>query len=122
MSKSRLNEDQEKLIEDVLDKVNIPSTPLNRLLANRKLVHELNWLIENNPDQRFSQILRNYGFVGETRPISTDSGLYGMVEWKNEFYLESDKLLERVERRVKDINEERANSTQKGNTRSGSNS
>ena len=72
---------------------------MSRLESNRRLVEILNRLVENNPDQRFSQILRNYGFIKEERPARPEM----CISVQNEFYVESDKILERVERRVTDI-------------------
>lgn len=75
-----------------------------RLEANRRLVEILSRLVESNPDQRFSQILRNNSFVRETRGVNAESGVAMGVEWKNEFYLESTELLERVNRCLDDEN------------------
>lgn len=72
---------------------------MSRLNSNRRLVEILNRLVENNPDQRFSQILRNYGFIKEERPARPEM----CISVQNEFYVESDKILERVERIVTDI-------------------
>ena len=71
---------------------------MTRLESNRRLVEILNRLVENNPDQRFSQLLRNYGFIKEERPTRPEM----CISVQNEFYVESDKILERVERRVTD--------------------
>lgn len=75
----------------------------NRYEKNKELLQKLQELIENNKDLRFSQILAVYGFVRETRPISTSSDLYSCVNWTNEFYLESKDLFKRVEKRINDI-------------------
>lgn len=72
---------------------------MSRLESNRRLVEILNRLVENNPDQRFSQILRNYGFIKEERPTRPEM----CTSVQNEFYVESNKILERVARRVADI-------------------
>lgn len=61
-----------------------------RYEANRSLVAILAAYVENHPDQRFSQILNNYGFV---KRDSVDGNNY----WKDEFYVEPDFILERVE-------------------------
>ncbi len=58
---------------------------------NRVLVKKLERLIEVYPDQRFGQILFNYGFVSHDTPRSD-----GLIVWKDEFYLESRELLRRV--------------------------
>ena len=67
-------------------------TDKNRQIANIKLATLLGELVLKYPDQRFSQLLRNYMFVRERRPVSPESG----VDWANEFYLESDELWKRV--------------------------
>lgn len=66
-----------------------------RYESNLKLACKLLYLVAKNPNQRFSQILRNYGFVRETRPVKAESLA---ADWKNEFYLEPKELLNRVER------------------------
>ncbi len=60
-----------------------------RTRANLALVQNLHDLIEKNPNMRFGQILFNFGFVSETT--------YG--SWKDEFFAEPEKTLERVESR-----------------------
>lgn len=67
---------------------------LSRLEANRELVKILGEIVEKETDQRFSQILRNYGFVREIRPVKPEAG----IPWQNEFYSEPQKILERVKR------------------------
>ena len=67
---------------------------MTRLEANRQLVNILAEVVEKNPDQRFGQILRNYAYVRENRPVPAESGF----DWKNEFYLESEALLNRIYR------------------------
>lgn len=62
-----------------------------RFDANRALWTRLGELIEAWPDQRFGQLLRNFGFV---RQASVDDA----VVWVDEFSLEPMDLLERVER------------------------
>lgn len=71
---------------------------MNRLETNRRLVEILNRLVENNPDLRFGQILRNSSFVRETRAVNPQSPASNHIDWRNEFYMESLELLERVER------------------------
>ena len=70
---------------------------LSRLEANRELVKILGEIVEQGNDQRFGQILRNYGFVREIRPVKPEAG----IPWQNEFYSEPQKILERV-KRIKD--------------------
>ena len=68
--------------------------------ANLELAAILVQLLMKHGHQRFSQVLRNYGFVKETRPVKPDNYL---VDWKNEFNMEPQELLKRVKRRVEDI-------------------
>lgn len=63
----------------------------NRLAENRELVKLLSELVENNPSERFHQILRNNGFI--TEHIDEHNM---PVYWENEFYLESENVLNRV--------------------------
>jgi len=63
----------------------------NRLEENRELIKLLSELVEKNPSERFHQILRNNGFITEYRD-DTNMPVY----WENEFYLESENLLNRV--------------------------
>ncbi len=59
----------------------------NRARTNLALVQNLFDLVEKHPDMRFSQILSSFGFVEDT----------GMGKWKDEFFVEPEKTLERVE-------------------------
>ena len=68
-------------------------TDLNRLNENRQLLKILEELIEKNPSERFSQILRNNEFISEHR-----DGNNMPIFWENEFYLESEALLQRVKK------------------------
>ncbi len=68
----------------------------SRLKENQALLEYLKAYIDVHPNQRFSQILNNYGFVRNTEDSAVGTA-YNM-NWKDEFYLESDKLLERVEK------------------------
>lgn len=63
---------------------------MKRQEANVALLSELQYLIFKYPEQRFSQILLNFGFV----------------KAEGEYYLEGEKLLERVEKTIKEIEEE----------------
>ncbi len=64
-----------------------------RLEKNFELLDMLAGLMIKNPMLRFGQILQAYEFVlTEAGPDET--------HWKNEFYLEPDKLLERVEKKL----------------------
>ena len=62
---------------------------MNRQDANKEILSILAGMIEDYPDQRFSQILCNYGFA--TMEYGRDFNY-----WKDEFYLESTELLKRL--------------------------
>lgn len=64
---------------------------MTRQETNRELVEHLILLIEEHPDQRFSQILQNYGFISTGPYVPGES-----PPWINEFYGEPHKILERV--------------------------
>lgn len=70
---------------------------------NWKLINHLQYLNIKYPDMRFSQLLQNFGFIKPERPVKDP----GRINWQNEFYLEGDKLLERVEKRIKDVETEK---------------
>ena len=59
---------------------------MTRQAANQELVRRLAALVAAHPDLRFSQLLRNFRFVDE----AAEGG------WCNEFFLESEVLLDRV--------------------------
>lgn len=59
-----------------------------RLKANKELVKILSTIVKENPNQRFSQILRNYGFIKEN--------IQDQTRWEDEFYAEPDIILDRV--------------------------
>lgn len=61
---------------------------MTRQEANRELVDILSELVEKHPDMRFGQLL-SYAEVVKTKLLEPG-------DWRNEFNLESDKLLERV--------------------------
>lgn len=67
--------------------------------ATMELLQILGQLILEHPEQRFSQILSNYGFVKANRPASPEQ----RIDWQNEFYLEPVALLKRVQERVRDL-------------------
>jgi len=71
-----------------------------RKQANDKLVKRLKELIDKFPDQRFGQILRNYGFISETR-VKQKPGEWEQQKWTNEFSLEPVALLARVKKEMK---------------------
>lgn len=72
---------------------------MTRLDCNKDLLALLEDLIDAYPDQRFSQILQNYGFIKPGRPVKDPGRIY----WQNEFNIEPDELLERVKRRIEDM-------------------
>lgn len=63
-----------------------------RLESNRELIKILADLVEKNPELRFNQILVSSGFIKDIISVNPSYGIF----WKNEYYLESKKLLERV--------------------------
>lgn len=65
---------------------------MSSLTYNLQILSKLIELVNEYPELRFSQILYNYKFVID----SETSSKYGEDEWKNEFNLESKKLLERI--------------------------
>jgi len=71
---------------------------MQRIDANRQLVYLLSALIEQNPEQRFSQILRNYEFIAEEFvQLSEDGGApWSANMWSNEFSAEGADVLKRV--------------------------
>lgn len=86
----------------ILDMFNDPKFDRARLEANMELLTILMGLVSNHPEQRFSQILRNYGFVRETRPVNPESlESQHVVDWCNEFYAEPQEVLKRVKERLK---------------------
>lgn len=58
--------------------------------ANRELLELLQEQIETYPSERFSQILRNAGFVQQTE-------ISDRVVWEDDFNLEPWQLLKRVD-------------------------
>lgn len=73
---------------------------MTRLEANLELRNELESLIFKYPDMRFSQILLAFGFVKQERPAKPREDR--PISWQDEFYMEPEKVLERVKRRIKD--------------------
>jgi len=71
---------------------------MTRLEANRLLVKLLNDQVEKYPDIRFSQHLRNSGFISE----HIDS-LGCPHFWYNEFNVEPDTLVRRVIKTIKEL-------------------
>ena len=103
--------DQREEEDRILSMFNNPQFDEERKQATLELLAILTELIVKHPEQRFSQILRNYGFVRETRPIKAERGEMLGVDWKNEFSLEPVELLKRVKRRKNDIENPEGSST-----------
>jgi len=60
-------------------------------------------LAKETPDLRFSQILLAFGFVKQERPANPEL----RISWQDEFYLEPDKLLERVEQQYENVTQKK---------------
>lgn len=74
---------------------NDPTFDRERRDANMELLNILIKLVTDNPDQRFSQILQNYGF------ISNNDSVEDPTSWRNEFYAEPMGILKRVQDKIK---------------------
>lgn len=59
---------------------------MTRQEANYLIIHQLYRAAIDNPDWRFSQLLQNLGVISPIKKI-----------WANEFNLESEVLLKRIE-------------------------
>lgn len=70
---------------------------MDRQSANARLVTILADAVIRYPDQRFGQLLRNLGFVLET------AHLPNAKMWSNEFYMEPQELLKRVEKELEKL-------------------
>ena len=83
-----------KLINSIEEIFSRPQKALTqRQKNNQKLLAILKQLTQKYPDWRFSQILWVGGFVTDDVDPVTDCG-----GWHDEFYVESDKILERVKK------------------------
>jgi hypothetical protein len=71
--------------------------PLSRQKHNKEILALLTKLVKENPEMRFGQLMRNYMVVREERPVNPSTT---DLPWRNEFYLESETLLERIRRAV----------------------
>lgn len=76
---------------------NDPEFDRKRKEATLTLLHLLSKIIMEHPEQRFSQILQNYGFVKPNRPANPDQ----RIDWQNEFYTEPQEIIKRVQERLK---------------------
>jgi len=70
--------------------------PRSRRKYNLLILWELLKLVLKNPEQRFGQIMRNYGVVRHTRPAKQEVCDERRIEWQDEFYFESETLLDRI--------------------------
>ena len=71
---------------------------MDRNEANWKLINHLQYLQIKYPDLRFSQILQNFASIKPLKGRSRTD-----FDWSNEFNLEGEDLLKRVEQRIKDM-------------------
>jgi len=72
---------------------------MTRQEANKRILEILIEEVNGQPDIRFGQLLRNLGAISEEREVD------GPMLWANEFYLEPQDLLQRIEKTRKMINE-----------------
>jgi hypothetical protein len=74
---------------------------MSRKEANKKIIKLIEKEIEKpfNEDIRFGQLLRNIGVVLEDRNGLPNEPIY----WYNEFYLESEELLKRIKKTIKEL-------------------
>lgn len=71
---------------------------MSRKSNNQHLLYILETLITMYPEQRFSQILANYGFIKESRPTGHHN-----VTWDNTYYEEPNVTVERVKKRMESL-------------------
>ena len=63
----------------------------DRLVCNMEIIRILTQAAENNPDLRFGQLLSALNIVQNVSDSMTEDPV-----WKDEFYLESNELLNRI--------------------------
>ncbi len=68
---------------------------MNRQENNLLLLNRLYEIVLSEPDSRFGQILTNYGFVAVVKDEN-----HMVVSWKNEFFTEPNKIVDRVEKEI----------------------
>lgn len=92
-----LLEEDKTYKENILMSKSVITGWKDRQQANRDILAILSKIVEEWPSARFSQILHTYKLVvnSESRAHSA-----GDIEWKDEFYLESEKLLLRVKEEI----------------------
>jgi len=74
---------------------------MNRMESNLQLVSTLKALVEEYPTLRFGQILSSFGFVKSTSPTVLEA-----MAWQDEYYLEPEPLIERVQLAIARIKHE----------------
>jgi len=74
---------------------------VKRINSNKILLQLLLHLIEKYPEQRLGQLMQNFYFTKPVRPVKLSSEM----DWQNEFYSEPDEILNRVLKRMKDLEE-----------------
>lgn len=72
---------------------------ITRADNNFELLSILRDLVNKYEDLRFGQLLQSFGFIKPERAVKDP----GRINWQNEFYLEPSELLERVKKRIKDM-------------------
>lgn len=72
---------------------------MNRQRYNLELIDLLEMMVAKHPELRMGQILTMYGV------IDYDKEALFSPKWKNEFYLESEDLLERVKKKFNEENQ-----------------
>jgi uncharacterized protein (UPF0371 family) len=82
------------------------ANPLVRKRYNEMILDRLREIVKSNPSKRFSQLMAEYGLVRHERPVSQKTADKNNMNWRDEYHLESEALLERVERRVKGRSED----------------
>jgi hypothetical protein len=70
---------------------------MGRKTDNLEILNRLSEYLAKNPDMRFGQALRNLGIVNDYKDG------YDALVWKNIFYEEPSKTLERMDERKKEI-------------------
>jgi hypothetical protein len=70
---------------------------MSRLSDNKAILEALTIAVEENPDSRFGQILRNIGVIVDVMDQKTFE-----VTWMNHFMEEPDIMLARIEQRKKE--------------------
>ena len=85
---------------EVQSRLNAKFTPNVRQEFNREILEILIEAVEKNPQLRFGQIMSMLRTVTHSRPMSQQTADQCDAHWRDEFYLESEVLLERMRRAV----------------------